>query len=119
MIKQVYGRIINIASIIGLIGNVGQANYSASKAGIIALTKTAAKELARRNINVNAIAPGFISTDMTAKLPDEIKAKMLSVIPLNRFGEPTDVANLCLFLASQESSYITGQVITVDGGMVM
>lgn len=119
MIKQVYGRIINIASIIGLIGNVGQANYSASKAGIIALTKTAAKELARRNINVNAIAPGFISTDMTAKLPDEIKAKMLSVIPLNRFGEPADVANLCLFLASQESAYITGQVITVDGGMVM
>ena len=119
MIKQVYGRIINIASIIGLIGNVGQANYSASKAGIIALSKTAAKELARRNINVNAIAPGFISTDMTAKLPDEIKAKMLTVIPLNRFGEPQDVANLCLFLASQESSYITGQVITVDGGMVM
>jgi 3-oxoacyl-[acyl-carrier protein] reductase len=119
MIKQVYGRIINIASISGLIGNVGQANYSASKAGIIALTKTAAKELARRNINVNAIAPGFISTDMTAKLPEEIKAKMLSFIALNRFGEAQDIANLCLFLASQDSSYITGKVIVVDGGMVM
>ena len=119
MVKQTYGRIVNIASIIGLIGNIGQANYSASKAGIIALTKTAAKELARRNINVNAIAPGFIATDMTAKLPQDIKAKMLSAIPLNRLGEPADVAVLCLFLAAEDSSYITGQVIVIDGGMVM
>jgi len=119
MVKQTYGKIVNIASIIGLIGNVGQANYSASKAGIIALTKTAAKELAKRNINVNAVAPGFIATDMTAKLPDDIKAKMLSAIPLSRLGEPADVAALCLFLASEESSYITGQVVVVDGGMVM
>jgi 3-oxoacyl-[acyl-carrier protein] reductase len=119
MIKQTYGKIVNIASIIGIIGNAGQANYSASKAGIIALTKTAAKELAKRNINVNAVAPGFIATDMTAKLPDDIKVKMLSAIPLSRLGEPADVAALCLFLASEESSYITGQVVVVDGGMVM
>jgi 3-oxoacyl-[acyl-carrier protein] reductase len=119
MIKQRGGRIINIASIIGIIGNPGQANYSASKAGIIALTKTAAKELASRNINVNAIAPGFIQTEMTAKLPEDLKAKMLGVIPLNRFGTPEDVAAACVFLASEESGYITGQTIVVDGGMVM
>lgn len=119
MIKQRSGKIINIASIIGLIGNPGQANYSASKAGMIALTKTAAKELATRNINVNAIAPGFISTQMTTKLPEELKTKMLAQIPLNRFGSPRDVADICLFLASQDASYITGQTIVVDGGMVM
>lgn len=119
MIKQRSGRIINIASIIGIIGNPGQANYSASKAGIIALTKTTAKELASRNINVNAIAPGFIQTQMTAKLPQDLKSKMLSMIPLERFGSPQDVANACLFLASEESSYITGQTIIVDGGMVV
>lgn len=119
MIKQRSGKIVNIASIIGLIGNAGQANYAASKAGIIALTKTAAKELAIRNINVNAVAPGFIQTDMTAKLPEELKQKMLSVIPMNKFGDPLDVANVCLFLAQEESAYITGQTIVVDGGMVM
>jgi 3-oxoacyl-[acyl-carrier protein] reductase len=119
MIKQRQGRIINIASIIGIIGNAGQANYSASKAGIIALTKTAAKELASRNINVNAVAPGFIQTEMTAKLPEDIKQKMREVIPLDRFGSPEDVAAVCLFLAGEESSYITGQTIVVDGGMVM
>jgi len=119
MIKQRGGRIINIASIIGIIGNAGQANYSASKAGIIALTKTAAKELASRNIAVNAVAPGFIQTDMTAKLPEELKAKMLEAIPLNRLGSPADVAYTCLFLACEESGYITGQTIVVDGGMVM
>jgi 3-oxoacyl-[acyl-carrier protein] reductase len=118
MLKLKAGKIINIASIIGLIGNAGQANYSASKAGIIALTKTAAKELASRNINVNAVAPGFIQTQMTDKLPEEIKAKMLSQIPLGRFGKPADVAAVCLFLASAESDYITGQTIVVDGGMV-
>ncbi|MBU0549817.1 MAG: 3-oxoacyl-[acyl-carrier-protein] reductase [Candidatus Omnitrophica bacterium] len=118
MLKQKSGKIINIASIIGIIGNIGQANYSASKAGIIALTKTTAKELASRNINVNAIAPGFIKTQMTEKLPEEIKAKMLAEIPLARFGNPQDIANTCLFLASEESSYITGQTIVVDGGMV-
>jgi 3-oxoacyl-[acyl-carrier protein] reductase len=119
MIKSRSGRIINIASIIGIIGNAGQANYSASKAGIIALTKTAAKELASRNIAVNAVAPGFIQTDMTAKLPEELKAKMLEAIPLNRLGDPSDVAHACLFLASEEAGYITGQTIVVDGGMVM
>ena len=119
MVKQRSGRIISIASIIGLMGNPGQANYAASKAGIIALTKTVAKELASRNINANAVAPGFIQTEMTAKLPEEIKKKMLEAIPLGKLGTPEDVANVCLFLASQESSYITGQVITIDGGMVM
>jgi len=119
MIKQRRGSIINIASIIGIIGNPGQANYSASKAGIIALTKTSAKELASRNINVNAVAPGFIQTDMTAKLPEEVKEKMKAVIPLDKFGTPEDVANTCLFLASEDASYITGQTIVVDGGMVM
>ncbi len=119
MIKQRYGKIINIASIIGIIGNPGQANYSASKAGIIALTKTAAKELASRNINVNAVAPGFIQTEMTAKLPEELKHKMQEAIPLGRFGSPVDVAVVCVFLASEEASYITGQTIAVDGGMVM
>jgi len=119
MIKQRSGKIINIASIIGIIGNSGQANYSASKAGIIALTKTAAKELAIRNINVNAVAPGFIQTEMTARLPEDIKEKMKQAIPLARLGMPTDVANVCLFLAAEESNYITGQTIIVDGGMVM
>ncbi len=119
MVKQRSGRIVSIASIIGLMGNPGQANYAASKAGIIALTKTIAKELASRNINANAVAPGFIQTEMTAKLPEDIKKKMLEAIPLAKLGTPQDVANLCLFLASDESSYITGQVITIDGGMVM
>jgi len=119
MVKQRGGKIISIASIIGLMGNAGQANYAASKAGIIALTKTVAKELASRNINANAVAPGFIQTDMTAKLPEDVRAKMLELIPLAKLGLPQDVANVCLFLASEESGYITGQVITVDGGMVM
>jgi 3-oxoacyl-[acyl-carrier protein] reductase len=119
MIKQRSGKIINIASIIGIIGNAGQANYSASKAGIIALTKTAAKELASRNINVNAVAPGFIQTEMTAKLPEDLKEKMEEAIALKKFGSPLDVANVCLFLASEEAGYITGQTIVVDGGMVM
>jgi len=119
MLKQRQGKIINIASIIGIIGNAGQANYSASKAGIIALTKSAAKEFASRSINVNAIAPGFIQTDMTQRLPEELKQKMKGMIPLNRFGSADDVAHTCLFLASEEASYITGQTIIVDGGMVM
>ncbi len=119
MIKQRSGKIVNIASIIGIIGNPGQANYSASKAGLIALTKTAAKELASRNINVNAIAPGFIQTDMTAKLPEQLQQKMKEAIPLDKFGTADDVAAACLFLASDDSSYITGQTIVVDGGMVM
>jgi len=119
MIKQRYGKIINVASIIGIIGNAGQANYSASKAGIIALTKSAAKELASRNINVNAVAPGFIQTEMTARLPEDLKQKMQEAIPLGRFGSPVDVAAVCVFLASEEASYITGQTIIVDGGMVM
>jgi len=119
MVKQRFGRIINIASIIGIIGNVGQSNYSASKAGIIALTKTTARELATRNINVNAVAPGFIQTEMTAKLPQGLKEKMRGAIPAGRFGSPDDVAGVCLFLASEEAGYITGQTIVVDGGMIM
>ncbi|MCU0651783.1 MAG: 3-oxoacyl-[acyl-carrier-protein] reductase [Candidatus Omnitrophica bacterium] len=119
MMKQRYGKIVNIASIIGIIGNAGQANYSASKAGIIALTKTTAKEFSSRNINVNAVAPGFIQTEMTAKLSEEVKQKMLELIPMNKLGLPLDVANVCLFLASDEANYITGQTIVVDGGMVM
>ncbi len=119
MIKARFGKIVNIASIVGIIGNPGQANYSASKGGLIALTKTAAKELASRNINVNAVAPGFIQTEMTAKLSEEVKEKMKAVIPFDKFGLPEDVAAACLFLASEDSSYITGQTIVVDGGMVM
>jgi len=119
MLKAKSGKMINVASIIGIIGNAGQANYSASKAGIIALTKTTAKELGSRGICVNAIAPGFIQTEMTDKLPEDVKEKMLRAIPLARFGKPSEVANLCLFLASQDADYITGQTIVIDGGMVM
>jgi 3-oxoacyl-[acyl-carrier protein] reductase len=119
MVKQRYGKIVNIASIIGIMGNAGQANYAASKAGLIGLTKSTAKELAARGINVNAIAPGFIRTPMTDKLTDQQKEAMLKLIPLGRFGEPKDVASLVLFLATDSSSYITGEVIKVDGGMVM
>ena len=119
MIKERRGKIVNIASIIGIIGNAGQANYAASKGGIISFTKSIAKELASRNINVNAIAPGFIKTDMTAKLSEELQNAMLKMIPLGRLGDPLDVAKLALFLASDNSGYITGEVIKVDGGMVM
>ncbi len=119
MVKQHSGKIVNIASIIGISGNPGQANYAASKAGIIGLTKTAARELASRGINVNAIAPGFIKTTMTDKLTEEQKQKMFGAIPLAKFGETKDVANLVLFLASEASSYITGEVIKIDGGMAM
>ncbi len=119
MFKQRYGRIINIASVVGIMGNVGQANYSASKGGVIALTKTCAKEFSARNILVNAIAPGFIKTAMTDALTDEVKAKYAEVIPLKRLGEAQDIANSALFLASEESSYITGNVINVNGGMYM
>ncbi len=119
MIKQRSGKIINIASVIGIMGNAGQANYAASKSGLIAFTKSLAKELASRNINVNAIAPGYIKTKMTEVLSDEVKNQILSLIPLARFGQPQDVANCALFLASPLSDYITGQVIVVDGGLVM
>ena len=119
MMRQRAGRIINMASVIGLIGNAGQANYAASKAGIIALTKSAAKELGSRNILINAIAPGFIDTDMTRALSDDIKNAILKSIPVGKLGQPTDIAKAALFLASDESSFVTGQVLTVDGGMVM
>ena len=117
MLKQRSGRIINISSVVGLHGNGGQANYAASKAGIIGLTKSAAKELASRGITVNAIAPGFIKTDMTDVLPEEVKNKMLSDIPLGSFGETEDIAGTVLFLSLDDARYITGQVISVDGGM--
>jgi len=119
MSKKRYGRIINIASVVGLSGNIGQANYAASKAGLIGFTKSVAKEIARRNITVNAIAPGFIETDMTLNLPDEVKAAMLASIPANRFGQAEDVAKVAAFLAGEAADYITGQVISVDGGMHM
>ncbi len=119
MMKQKSGAIVNVASIIGLIGNAGQANYGASKAGVIALTKSAARELASRNIRVNAVAPGFIETRMTEVLPEEIRQKMLAAIPMGRFGKPEDVANVVLFLAGQDAAYMTGQVLTISGGMVM
>ena len=119
MIKQRYGRIVNIASVVGLIGNAGQSNYVASKAGVIGFTKAMARELASRNITVNAVAPGFIQTDMTDKLSDEQKNKLAEMIPLGRLGTPEDIAKVVGFLCSQEANYITGQVIAVDGGMTM
>jgi len=119
MMKQRWGRIINISSIVGETGNAGQANYVASKAGLIGLTKSLAQEIASRNITVNAIAPGFIDTDMTAGLSDELKQTMLAHIPLKRFGKPEDVAAAVKFLASEEAGYITGAVLNVNGGMYM
>jgi 3-oxoacyl-[acyl-carrier protein] reductase len=119
MMKQRVGRIINIASVVGVSGNPGQANYVAAKAGVIGLTKTAAKELASRNITVNAIAPGFITTDMTDKLSDEVKTEMLKQIPLARLGEPKDIAKITAFIASDDSAYMTWQTLNVNGGMVM
>lgn len=119
MMKQRSGSIVNMASIIGLIGNPGQGNYSASKGGIISFTKSIARELASRNIRANAIAPGFIDTSMTEKIPEDLQKKMLESIPLGRYGKPEDVADLAVFLASDRSGYITGQVISICGGMVM
>ncbi|WP_035293000.1 3-oxoacyl-[acyl-carrier-protein] reductase [Clostridium sp. KNHs214] len=119
MMKQRSGKIVNISSVVGLVGNAGQINYAAAKAGIIGMTKSAAKELASRGINVNAVAPGFISTDMTAVLSEKVKEGAINTIPLKRLGNPEDVANAVTFLAGDEAKYITGQVINVDGGMVM
>ena len=119
MMGKRYGKIVNITSVVGITGNPGQANYVASKSGVIGFTKSVAKELASRSININAVAPGFIETEMTGKLSDEVKAKYLEAIPLKRLGSGKDVADLAMFLSSDHSSYITGQVICVDGGLVM
>ena len=119
MMRQREGRMVNIASVIGISGNAGQANYAASKAGIIALTKSVAKELGGRGVTANAIAPGFIATDMTANLPDKVKADMLSQIPLKKLGEGSDIANMVKFLLSTDAAYVTGQTLVVDGGMIM
>jgi 3-oxoacyl-[acyl-carrier protein] reductase len=119
MMKQSYGRIVNISSVSGLIGQAGQTNYAASKAGLIGLTKALAREVAGRNVTVNAVAPGFIATDMTSQLPETVKAQILPLIPLNRFGDCEDVAAAVAFIASPEAKYITGHVLTVDGGMAM
>ncbi|EOR26296.1 3-oxoacyl-[acyl-carrier-protein] reductase FabG [bioreactor metagenome] len=119
MVKQRYGKIINISSVVGVTGNAGQCNYAASKAGVIGFSKSVARELAARNINVNVIAPGYINTDMTSVLPEKVKEEVLKTIPMKKIGDPKEVANLALFLSSNLSDYITGQVINVDGGMVM
>ena len=119
MMKKRWGRIISMASIVGVIGNLGQANYAASKAGLIAMTKSVAQEVAGRGITANCIAPGFIATPMTENLPEEVKKAMLDRIPMKRMGTPQDIANVVAFLASEESAYITGQTINVNGGMLM
>lgn len=119
MMSKKWGRVINITSVVGLMGNAGQSNYAASKAGVIGFSKSMAKELASRNITVNCIAPGFIETDMTAKLKDEQKNALFSVIPLKRFGNVSDIAKAALFLCSDDAAYITGQTLAVDGGMTM
>lgn len=119
MMRQRSGKIINIASVVGILGNAGQANYSAAKAGVIGLTKTTAREVASRGITVNAVAPGFITTDMTAQLPDRVKEQMKAQVPLQRLGTPEDVASVVLFLASEDSNYMTGQILSVDGGIAM
>jgi 3-oxoacyl-[acyl-carrier protein] reductase len=119
MIKQKSGKIINVSSVVGIVGNAGQSNYAAAKAGLIGFTKSMAKELAKRGINVNAVAPGFIQTDMSSRLPEKVKEEFLNSIPLMRAGKPEDVAKAVMFLASEYSDYITGQVINIDGGMVM
>ena len=119
MVRQRYGRIVNLSSVVGLRGNAGQTNYSASKAGLIGLTKSLAKELASRNVTVNAVAPGFIATDMTAALPEAVRTEMCKTIPEGRAGQPEDVANAVAFFAAEQSSYLTGQVLCVDGGMAM
>ena len=119
MLRQRSGRIINITSVSGILGNAGQANYSASKAGIIGLTRTMARELASRGITVNGIAPGFVDTDMTKVLPEQVREAATAQIPLGRFGQPEDIANMAVYLASEKASYITGQIISVDGGMAI
>jgi 3-oxoacyl-[acyl-carrier protein] reductase len=117
MVKQKYGRIINISSVVGLMGNIGQANYASTKSALIGFVKSLAKEYGRKNILINNVAPGFIETDMTAKIPEKLKEEILNKIPLRRYGKPEEVANLVAFLASDLNTYITGQTILIDGGL--
>lgn len=119
MMKQRHGKIVNLSSVVGLMGNAGQANYAASKAGVVGFSKSVAKEVSKRGINVNVVAPGYINTEMTEELPEKVKEDMLDSIPVNRFGEVEDVANVILFLVSPLSSYVNGQTINIDGGMLM
>jgi len=119
MVRARWGRIVNVSSVVGLVGNAGQANYAASKAGLIGFTKSVAREVAQRGITANAVAPGYVETELTGSLPDKVKEQILAQVPMGRFGEPDEISEVVAFLAGEGAGYVTGQTITVDGGMVM